>query len=42
VAPSVACAVYRRDADGKIEMSVPVLDDLVRPDDVLYVNESLF
>ncbi len=23
-------------------MSVPVLDDLMRPDDVLYVNESLF
>jgi len=34
--------VYRRNVDGKIEMSVPVLDDLVRPDDVLYVNESLF
>jgi len=34
--------VYRRNADGKIEMSVPALDDLVRPDDVLYVNESLF
>ena len=34
--------LYRRGANGKIEMSVPVLDDLVRPDDVLYVNESLF
>ena len=34
--------VYRRNADGKIETSVPVLDDLVRPDDVLYVNESFF
>jgi polysaccharide export outer membrane protein len=34
--------VYRRNANGKIEMSVPVLDDLVRPDDVLYVNESIF
>ena len=34
--------LYRRNADGKIVTSTPVLDDLVRPDDVLYVNESLF
>lgn len=34
--------LFRRSASGKIEQSTPVLDDLVRPDDVLYVNESLF
>jgi polysaccharide export outer membrane protein len=34
--------LYRRGPDGKIVTSTPVLDDLVRPDDVLYVNESIF
>lgn len=34
--------LYRRGADGRIEYSSPDLDDLVRSDDVLYVNESLF
>jgi polysaccharide export outer membrane protein len=34
--------VYRRDADGKTEMLTPQLNDLVLPDDIFYVNESLF
>jgi polysaccharide export outer membrane protein len=34
--------LYRRGADGKIETTTPVLDDLLQPDDVLYVNESFF
>ena len=34
--------LYRRGADGRIEISSPDLNDPVRPDDVLYVNESLF
>ncbi len=34
--------LYRRGADGRTEMQSPALDDPVRPNDVLYVNESLF
>jgi polysaccharide export outer membrane protein len=34
--------LYRRGADAKIVLLTPGLDDLVQPDDVLYVNESLF
>ena len=34
--------VYRRGADGKLEMLNPDLSDPVRHDDVLYVRESLF
>ena len=34
--------VHRRGADGKVETLSPDLNDLVRPDDVFYVNESLF
>ena len=34
--------LYRRGADGEVEMLGPDLNDLVRPDDVLYVRESLF
>ena len=34
--------LYRRGADGKVEMLSPNLNDRVQPDDVLYVNESLF
>lgn len=34
--------LYRRGAEGKVELSSPDLNDLVQPDDVLYVNESLF
>ena len=34
--------LYRRGADGKVESLSPNLNDLVQPDDVLYVNESLF
>ena len=29
-------------SDGKIQVLSPGLDDPVRPDDVLYVKESLF
>lgn len=35
-------AVYRRDSAGRIEASGLDLNDPVRPDDVLYVRESLF
>jgi polysaccharide export outer membrane protein len=35
-------SVHRRGADGKIQVLSPGLDDPVRPDDVLYVKESLF
>lgn len=35
-------ALYRRGADGVVETLSPDLNDLVRPDDVLYVRESLF
>lgn len=34
--------VYRRGADGKVEVLNPELGDPVLPDDVLYVRESLF
>jgi polysaccharide export outer membrane protein len=34
--------IYRRGTDGKIGFMTPLLDDFVRPDDVLFVNESLF
>lgn len=34
--------VHRRGADGKIERIEPSLDDAIRPDDVIYVRESLF
>ena len=34
--------VYRRGADAKVESLKPDLDELVRPNDVLYVQESLF
>jgi len=34
--------IFRRQEDGKIGVVTPELDDLVRPDDVLYVNESFF
>lgn len=34
--------LYRRGADGKVEFLSPDLNGPVQPDDVLYVNESLF
>ena len=34
--------LYRRGADGELEASSPRLSEAVRPDDVLYVGESLF
>lgn len=34
--------VFRRGPDGKIEQLTPDMNELVRPDDVLYVRESLF
>lgn len=34
--------IYRAGADGRVEALTPALDDPVKPDDVLYVNESLF
>lgn len=34
--------LHRRDAAGAIVPSSPILSDPVRPDDVLYVNESIF
>ncbi|MEO7726116.1 MAG: polysaccharide export protein EpsE [Burkholderiales bacterium] len=34
--------LYRRSAGGAVEMSVPNLNDAIQPDDVLYVNESIF
>jgi polysaccharide export outer membrane protein len=34
--------LHRRGADGKIAQLSPELSDLVQPDDVLYINESLF
>lgn len=33
--------VYRKDANGKVEQLTPELTDLIKPDDVLYVRESL-
>ncbi len=34
--------LFRRGASGKVETLSPALDDAVLPDDVFYVNESLF
>lgn len=34
--------LHRRGADGAIVKSSPDLTDLIQPDDVLYINESLF
>lgn len=34
--------LFRRGAGGSVESLTPNLNDTVRPDDVLYVNESLF
>ncbi|AKU11742.1 polysaccharide export protein EpsE [Azoarcus sp. CIB] len=34
--------VHRRDAEGLLEIVEPALEDLLRPDDVIYVRESLF
>lgn len=34
--------LHRRGADGAIVQSSPVLTDPIQPDDVLYINESLF
>ncbi len=34
--------LYRHGADGNVESLSPGLNDAVQPDDVLYVNESLF
>lgn len=34
--------IHRRDADGKVQVLQPALDDMVRPGDVVYVRESLF
>jgi polysaccharide export outer membrane protein len=34
--------LHRRDASGKVVEAVPKLTDLVRPEDVIYVRESIF
>jgi len=34
--------LHRRDESGKVQLVTPQLDDAVRPDDVIYVKESLF
>ncbi len=34
--------LYRRGANGKLEVTAPSLDDMVQPDDVLKVGESIF
>ena len=34
--------IHRRDADGKLQVIEPKMDDLLQPDDVIYVKESLF
>jgi polysaccharide export outer membrane protein len=34
--------VYRRGADGRTQIIMPALDDLVQPEDVIYIRESLF
>lgn len=34
--------LYRAGADGKVELLRPQLDELIKPDDVLFVTESLF
>jgi polysaccharide biosynthesis/export protein len=34
--------VHRRDAEGKLQVIQPKMDDLLREGDVVYVRESLF
>jgi len=34
--------LFRRGADGKVQTLSPALDDLVQPDDVYFITESLF
>jgi polysaccharide export outer membrane protein len=34
--------LFRRGADGKVQVLSPALDDLVQPDDVYFMTESLF
>ncbi|WP_211168537.1 polysaccharide export protein EpsE [Azoarcus indigens] len=34
--------IHRRDADGTVKVIEPSLDDLLQPNDVIYVKESLF
>ena len=34
--------IHRRGADGKTQVIQPTMDDQVRPDDIVYVRESLF
>ena len=34
--------LFRRSADGKVETLNPDFNDAIKPDDVIYVNESLF
>lgn len=34
--------LYRRDSNGKVEQLTPDLTDFIKPDDVLFVRESLF
>ena len=34
--------MHRRDADGKLQVIEPKMDDLLREGDVVYVRESLF
>jgi polysaccharide export outer membrane protein len=34
--------VHRRDADGKVQVFEPQMNDPLRPDDVVYVRESVF
>jgi polysaccharide export outer membrane protein len=34
--------VHRKDAQGRLVEAVPQMNDLVRPDDVIHVGESLF
>jgi polysaccharide export outer membrane protein len=34
--------VHRKDSQGRLVEAVPQMNDLVRPDDVIHVGESLF
>ena len=34
--------VHRRDSDGSLKVLEPSLDDRLRPDDIIFVKESLF
>jgi polysaccharide biosynthesis/export protein len=34
--------VHRRDADGKVQIMEAQLNDPLRPDDVVYIRESVF